>query len=233
MEITLTFKARPKDEAQRFIPPSPSAPKVRHHEYCKSLIAQRSLTFEDEDYLFDLLLNHPDAKQKVGCGVDSIYIGPTPFGTYGFFLERVDGTSDNFSYKRCIDGRPPLRAEVINALRHVVADDMSEFKRTNFNGRCEKTGRPLAFDDAEVHHAGVLFVEIADRFADICGGYKAIPLRPKRDDDYGRVIRADYAERFRAYHTRRARLMIVSRRMNRAMYWEHMEKYELAKEDEQ
>ena len=53
----------------------------------------------------DLLDKHPRAAEKKGDGVQSISYGehPTYKGTQCFIINRVDGTTSDFSFRKCID----------------------------------------------------------------------------------------------------------------------------------
>lgn len=56
----------------------------------------------DEVFIRDLLAHHPRAEEKIGAGVETVFIG---FGDYGhrhFNFRRADGSVDNFSIKQCV-----------------------------------------------------------------------------------------------------------------------------------
>lgn len=52
--------------------------------------------------LLDLLSHHPIAKEKIGVGVKSFWWKPN-INALVPFLERTDGSVDDFSYVKCVD----------------------------------------------------------------------------------------------------------------------------------
>ena len=48
------------------------------------------------------LLRHPEAKVKIGVGIQSFSVRSADFGTKCFWVNRVDGTSEDFSIVSCI-----------------------------------------------------------------------------------------------------------------------------------
>ena len=48
------------------------------------------------------LLRHPEAEMKIGPGILSFSVRSADFGTKCFWVNRVDGTSDDFSIDSCI-----------------------------------------------------------------------------------------------------------------------------------
>jgi hypothetical protein len=201
-------------------PPSAAQPKVRHREYCRRLLAQGTLTPREQSYLVKLLHRHPHADRKIGPGVRRIGVQTVPsYRTKGFYVERVDGTRTDFSYLRCLSPKSP-RQDVLSAMRRSVSEQILAFKRRAFDGRCEVTGQPLDWHDADVDHADPLFNEIADAFAEVYGGYEHIKLLDSIDNGIGRELHPDVAAHFRHFHEERAVLRIVSPQTNRELYQE-------------
>lgn len=54
--------------------------------------------------LFALLARHNDAAQKIGCGVDHFKVDKDGYGGRCFWVVRVDGSQEDFTYRRCITG---------------------------------------------------------------------------------------------------------------------------------
>jgi hypothetical protein len=52
---------------------------------------------DDSKVLTDALAHHPEAEDKIGCGVLSFSVRGADFGTKCFFVNRTDGTSARFS----------------------------------------------------------------------------------------------------------------------------------------
>lgn len=58
----------------------------------------------DSTFLHELLPFHPEARDKIGVGIKRFYVDKCVHGTTPFYIERLDGTTDHFSAKKCIDG---------------------------------------------------------------------------------------------------------------------------------
>lgn len=105
----------------------------------------------------------------------------------GFYLHRVDGTSDDFGYTKVIDV-PSHRSRVRAALMNCVRDQQQEYRRNAF-------ASPPVYDawdgseiidlqDAMVVHYDPSWGVICDEAVARFGGYDAIELK-HRDGYYG------------------------------------------------
>lgn len=56
---------------------------------------------EDAAVLADLLSGHPEATQKVGVGIESFSVRSGDYGTQCFWVNRLDGTTEKFSFRAC------------------------------------------------------------------------------------------------------------------------------------
>ncbi|WP_159670943.1 DCL family protein [Andreprevotia sp. IGB-42] len=56
----------------------------------------------DTQVLTNALLHHPDANEKIGCGISYFSVRSADFGTKCFWINRLDGTTEKFSYSKCI-----------------------------------------------------------------------------------------------------------------------------------
>ena len=57
---------------------------------------------KDAEYLNDLLKMHPNSAEKVGPGIESFSVRTADFGTRCFWVNRVDGTTEKFSFRKCL-----------------------------------------------------------------------------------------------------------------------------------
>ena len=57
---------------------------------------------QDASFLFDALAKHPEASEKIGVGVDYFFVRRADYGTRCFWVKRLDGSEERFSYKSCI-----------------------------------------------------------------------------------------------------------------------------------
>lgn len=66
------------------------------------------LTGPDNVFARALLSSHPDAPRKYGVGIDAIVVALIPeWGTRNFLVLREDGSTDNWSIKKCITNLRP------------------------------------------------------------------------------------------------------------------------------
>jgi hypothetical protein len=166
------------------------------------------------EFLAALLRRHPDADEKIGPGIAHICVGSVPgYRSRGFTVHRTDGTSTDFSWRACIT-EPSHAAQVNKAMRQAVAGQILDYKRAEAAAgrlRSAITGDELAPDDAEVDHFSPSFAALADRYAEVAGGYDAIGLAPSADGQIGQRLDPDHEIIWQAYHQQAARLRILSK----------------------
>ena len=77
-------------------------------EYLRSMLNRYDLGdkvgSEDAKVLRAALALHPDAEEKIGCGISHFSVRSAVYGKRCFWVNRLDGTTDDFSYKSCIYG---------------------------------------------------------------------------------------------------------------------------------
>ncbi|MFG6554575.1 MULTISPECIES: DCL family protein [Rhodobacterales] len=44
---------------------------------------------------------HPEAAEKIGPGIESFSVRTADYGTRCFWVNRVDGTTEKFSFRAC------------------------------------------------------------------------------------------------------------------------------------
>lgn len=78
------------------------------HAYLKAMLQRYEVGDKvnvlDTDILMAALRNHPDAEAKIGGGVTSFSVRSADFSTKCFWVNRVDGTTEKFSYRTCVYG---------------------------------------------------------------------------------------------------------------------------------
>jgi hypothetical protein len=76
------------------------------HEFFKAMLNRYTIgervSASDKNDLLALLKLHTEYKRKLGAGVAHFEVMDGGFGTQCFKIIRIDGTSDDFSYKHCI-----------------------------------------------------------------------------------------------------------------------------------
>lgn len=213
-------------------------------EHFRSILARYSdgeaIRDDDEADLLALLTRHPEVQDKVGVGVAGFYADKAFMGTRCFHVRRTDGSTTDFSFKSCVDGRAPTpHQEFLQAARMAVHDQIRQAKQRHFQEHkgpdgtvpCDITGRPLTLDDAHVDHAEPMTFEVivqtflaAQRIAD-----PADHVTSGADNQYVSTFRDPaMAQAFRDYHGRVARLRWVSKERNLSLGPKHHLRHRLA-----
>ena len=173
------------------------------------------LSGDDLEVMTAVLSRHPDCDSKIGCGVVSIYVGPAAPRGRCFWVQRVDGTADDFSFRCAINGEPPLRTKLMSCCRAAVVDSIISFKTQAFAGGmyvpCVETGVALTWQTAHVDHDVTPFVRIADEWLKAASPdlLEIAPDVPGVITGWRFLIDEAKAS-FKAFHDERARLRIVS-----------------------
>jgi hypothetical protein len=176
-----------------------------------------------------LLERHPEYRDKAGCGVEHFSVREAIYGTRCFEIVRVDGSTTDFSFTTCVNGKAPSAvAQAIEALRAEVADDITEKKRElfrdcgNAEGKlpCALTGALIAIDGAHADHAPPrTFGTLAIAFLEARGIDPAAPglITPHADNQYQpRLLDPELARAWRAYHHKLAVIRVVAKQANLA-----------------
>ena len=75
-------------------------------EYLKSMLnkykPEEIVSAADAAFLHQTLLRHPEADEKIGCGVESFFVRRADYNTICFWARRNDGSEVRFSYKSCL-----------------------------------------------------------------------------------------------------------------------------------
>src|SRR5277367_3562126 len=83
----------------------------------------------EDQFLRDLLALHQDAVQKIGVGISHFTVSKDPeWGTTRHFVAvRVDGSSTDFSFDKCLTGKDE-EGDVLGAMRDAVKGQVLAFK---------------------------------------------------------------------------------------------------------
>jgi hypothetical protein len=187
------------------------------------------LSDEDAMDLAALLERYPDRDQKVGAGISHFTSRENTYGGRGFFLHRKDGSSTDFSYLRCINGRPPHKQEVARAFRRCIQGDVLERKRELFflHGPilpCPITGERLEIHTAHMDHKAPLTFEVLLHtfLATKALDYDDVVLSTGSDNqECPAIVDAALRDEFRSYHNRVAILVPIAARANIALASKH------------
>lgn len=56
----------------------------------------------DQEILLATLMRHPEAASKIGVGIKDFSVRSADFGTQCFWINRIDGSTEKFSFRACI-----------------------------------------------------------------------------------------------------------------------------------
>jgi hypothetical protein len=196
-------------------------------EYFREILYRHDLgvTIPEPDatHLYGLLERHPEAVAKIGVGVKGFSTRRAMFNTRCFEVHRTDGTTTDFSFKPCLDGKAPSAlAEALRAFRTEVAEDTKQMKWEFFRASkhleqkvaCALTGRLLSLDEAAVDHAPPnTFKALAERFLAQHGIVPTSALvTPSKDNQYTpRLADRTLAEKWRDFYRANASVRVVAR----------------------
>lgn len=74
----------------------------------------------DTDVLLAALSHHPEGKEKVGCGITGFSVRSADFGTKCFWVNRIDGTTEKFSHKACV--------QIMSSFSEAIKTPVGSFK---------------------------------------------------------------------------------------------------------
>ncbi|MBW4465694.1 MAG: DCL family protein [Pegethrix bostrychoides GSE-TBD4-15B] len=122
-------------------------------------------------FMKSLLNNHPDAYEKIGDGIESIWVQENVVNrgkSTGFWFRRVDGSIDNFSYKVCIESPPSVKSHFFMACREAVDRYVNDWREAAFQGidtlRCPVSNDLITLRESYVAHSPLSFNEMAEAF---------------------------------------------------------------------
>lgn len=213
-------------------------------EHFKAMLARYApgqwVGSEDAARLYELLLRHPEAETKIGCGITAFSVMMTEHGTPCFRIHRRDGSGTDFSYRQAIVGRPrSAKQEVLRAFRHAVQDDIFALRNTLFGPcdtgtgtvACALTGTTLTRETCHIDHAPPMTFEriVIEYIA--AWGYtlESVPTTHGADDQvHTRLTDPGLAAHFREHHRQVARLIPIRKEINLAQASQHRLRHAIA-----
>jgi len=177
---------------------------------------------DDDAALRELLECHPEAPQKIGAGIAHFTVATdTTFGTTRHFVVvRTDGSSTDFSFKMCVEGRNSNR-DRLEALRRAVEEQVVGFRNQAFAGRpaltCPLSGIDVTVNDSHVDHGPPLgFHGLAGAWLASTGlELSAIQISQPADNQIvTSMTDAAQKQSWQEFHRANAALRILSPRAN-------------------
>jgi len=174
------------------------------------------------DFMLGLLQNHPNSEEKIGTGVDCIFVKRNLFyGTRGFYIRRNDGTETDFSFRECISPSSHYQ-KVKRAFRVAVEPLTMKFKSEFFDacgGRsfCEFTGEEITFLGSHTDHVPPLtFDFLLEQFVKEQGILiEKVRLKKAVDNSIRNELEDEHLIRvWINWHTTHAKLRVISKKAN-------------------
>ena len=200
--------------------------KAKAKEYIRFILNKYAegecISEEDDLFLRELILLHPEAAQKMGSGVESFStrLDPVWKKTRHFVLIRSDGSSTDFSFLSCLDGADSKK-DVVSALRQAVSDQIISFKAEAFSGDilpiCPYLGVSVRFEEAHVDHAAPqTFRNLMKDWLALKGlSLEQVSISDPADNQWASEM-TDSVQRnsWSQFHLQRASLRIISKTAN-------------------
>ncbi len=201
--------------------------KTEATEYFRKMLNRyndgEDLNQEDDAILFELLQRHPEAEEKIGIGIKIFYRDKSPIHpTSCFHIERIDGTTTDFSFHSCISGNPLSLSQLFyEACRYAVSKKLISDKNNLFEKsggiiKCSITGDEIAIDEAEYRHTIPKFRDLVKDFIEV----NNISISPEMithgtDMQYVDRFADSHVENlFKNFHTDRAKLAIFKKNIS-------------------
>jgi len=178
-------------------------------------IGQR-VSEDDAEFLADLLQLHPEAPQKVGCGVRFFTVEQNE-GSRGFWLTRTDGSMTDWSFLSCLTPPTP-ETEARAGFRTAVRSQVSAFRDAldTAPGRlCPITNERLTEANVHIDH-DPSFEDLLDSFLRERGlALGEVAVLPTTDGSTTtELANDDLRTEWQSFHHRNARLRAVSIQAN-------------------
>ena len=168
------------------------------------------LDVEPFKFFIDLINNHPNSKDKIGCGIKYIQIQKNRLNKNALetIIVRNDNSTIDFSWLKCsTSSSNSIFDNLKAAMRQFVSVDTQNFKKNSIM-KCEFCD--CVEFDFHVDHHEPSFKKLVDDFLIIN------PNHPTNFDDEPKTNIAifkkddkDYADIWREYHTKNAKLQIL------------------------
>ena len=174
---------------------------------------------DHKDDLRRLLECHPEAGEKIGCGILYFFVGKAAYGTKCFFIRRLDGTTTDFSYITATKAKSKtIKQSFIDACRVISTEETRQFKMEAFRSGpvfCEITKEPLTLKNCHVDH------EYPNTFDNIVSGFMSEVdwsekdiSKPSDNQFVTTIVNKELAEKFRSYHNKCASLRLLKGSVN-------------------
>jgi len=182
----------------------------------------QNLNKDDLKDILDLLESHPNAKEKIGVGIEYVRIAKVQYNTKSFELVRTDGSTEFYSYTKRINAPKTDFTKLREACRQAIQEDLRNVKLAYFDRfskkgqvKCQESGDLAKYEELNVDHRQPnTFSVIVDRFVEL----NKLDLKKinylQIDGGPNELADENLKEEFRQYHRDKANLRIVKKSLN-------------------
>lgn len=175
---------------------------------------------DDDQYFFEKLFElHSEHSTKVGCGIESIQVERDFNNNKCLFITRIDGSKVDISWVHCL--QPASKKNVISmAFRRAIKERIVAFKSKVLEvpTLCPVYGVALNFENSHVVYVDKSFESLLSDFISIVGtDFESIEIvDPKSTDkDHRGMLKdSEILSSWRAFHTDKAQLQLISAKAN-------------------
>lgn len=189
-------------------------------ERCQEILYKHSLgenlDVEETEFLASLIERyHPEGEMKIGCGVKRMWTSKNEYGGTGFYLEREDGSTTDWSFMNCINN-PSKKHDFNAACRNAIMDQTIAYKKQQFAAGpvcCEYTGERLVSETAHVDHKPPKTFENLLKFFLLKNGidFNTIAIDPTYDNKVGCWLAdREFEEQWQKFHKVNAQFRLTS-----------------------
>lgn len=178
---------------------------------------------EEGVFLRDFLNLHPNATQKIGCGVAFISVAPNTrtIDSWTLIITRTDGATVDFSYRECLWPKNG-KLKAIDAFRDEIFDQCQGFIRTHIAVHGNPTNSKLVtHHDPSFNNLLKSFVNDLPLLIELEDLETYEPGYTETSCGESALVDRSIAEAWRAYHRMHARLHAVTeeehKKINREM----------------
>lgn len=171
---------------------------------------KKYLDAEDEEYILKLLKLHPHYEEKAGVGIKHIFVQWYTMGihypqTPVFFIERVDGSTVDFSLRNVFKKIRGINEsfDLNRELRKAIRDQTLAYKQEYFvrSGLDQITGEPISLLTSKVKHIDPCFEDLVERFL----------YDEEIERDQITYLSDDLIKKFQRYHMENAHMLVISK----------------------
>lgn len=202
--------------------------KTKAEEYAKTILNKYKIHESLNTIDFNFMISyfkyfHYEWKIKEGVGIDNIYIKKSDWGNNEFWINRIDKSSTDISYKLNKIEKPNYKNWLESSFRYAISDDILLFKSNVFNNnkfiKCEITNQILTENEVDIDHYEISFKTIFDNFISLNEIKINAELFQESQDKQmiPQLLDSKLNEEFRLYHSSVCKLRAISKSANRSI----------------